>query len=83
MATLRTAFKRDRDDGNGGLEGVRELYVENVFGQKKDAQGVMGMVGQVSGIVGVFFSFIYFSFSFFSFLFFFFRFLEKGERNLS
>lgn len=52
MATLRTAFKRDRDDGNGGLEGVRELYVEQVFGQKKDAQGVMGMVGQVSSIAG-------------------------------
>lgn len=66
------AFKRDRDDYNGGLEGVRELYVENVFGQKKDAQGAMGMVGQVSGIVGVFFSFLFFSFSFsfFSFLFF-------------
>lgn len=59
LATLRTAFKRDRDDGNGGLEGVRERYVEKVFGQKKDAQGVMGMVGQVSSITGVF------SFSFF------------------
>lgn len=60
LATLRTAFKRDRDDGNGGLEGVRERYVENVFGQKKDAQGVMGMVGQVSCIVGVFFLFFFF-----------------------
>lgn len=66
LATLRTAFKRDRDDGNGGLEGVRERYVENVFGQKKDAQGVMGMVGQVSSIAGDFL----------------FLFLEKGERNL-
>lgn len=71
MATLRTAFKRDRDDGNGGLEGVRERYVEQVFGQKKDAQGVMGMVGQVSGIVGVFFSFLFFFFFFLLFSFFF------------
>lgn len=55
LATLRTAFKRDRDDGYGGLEGVRERYVEKVFGQKKDAQGVMGMVGQVSSITGDFF----------------------------
>lgn len=55
LATLRTAFKRDRDDGNGGLEGVRERYVEKVFGQKKDAQGVMGMVGQVSSIAEDFF----------------------------
>lgn len=44
--------------------------MENVFGQKKDAQGVMGMVGQVSSITG-------------DFLFFFSFFLEKGERNLS
>lgn len=60
LATLRIAFKRDRDDDNGGLEGVRERYVENVFGQKKDAQGVMGMVGQVSSITGDFFSFPFF-----------------------
>lgn len=61
LATLRTAFKRDRDDGNGDLEGVRERYVENVFGQKKDAQGVMGMVGQVSSITGdFFFPFLFF-----------------------
>lgn len=59
LATLRTAFKRDRDDGNGGLEGVRERYVEKVFGQKKDAQEVMGMVGQVSSIAEIFFFFFW------------------------